>query len=93
MFLAVLQRLDQKIADPLDLRSGAYGELGRLALADHRLAEATKWYFKQGHLADPQGAAESLQTVAEATLQEDTATLVRDLQDPDYQRLVAIYMV
>ena len=92
-FLAVLQRLDENIADPLDLRSGAYGELGRLALADHRLAEATQWYFKQGHLADPQGAAESLQTVAEATLQEDTATLVRNLQDPDYQRLVAIYMV
>ncbi|MEY4377708.1 MAG: putative signal peptide protein, partial [Pseudomonadota bacterium] len=93
MFLAVLQRLDQNIADPLDLRNGAYGELGRLALLDNRLADATQWYFKQGHVTNAEGAAQSLIVVADAALRRDTPTLVREFRDPDFQRVVALYFV
>lgn len=93
LFEAVLRRLDENIADPLDLRSGAYGELGRLALEENHLAEATRWYFRQGSVADAEGAAESLRMVAEKATTLSSAAVRAEIQDADFQRLLALYLL
>lgn len=85
-------------ADPMGLGPSAMGQLGAIALAGNRLAEATDWYVRAARVSANSADEESLIEVAARVLDvPGSATgekrLAKRLRNPQLQRLVAAYTV